>query len=164
MFTGDRSGDFLYQAMFTAGLANQPKSSDLNDGLTLIGCRITAAVRCAPPANKPTPAEVEQCSQWLLPELTVERRAIIALGAIAFRSVLRLAPRLAWTLPRPIPKFGHGMEVGIEDGPVLLASYHPSQQNTFTGRLDQEMLVSVLLRAAQISRRPEQPGELPLRG
>jgi uracil-DNA glycosylase family 4 len=153
MFTGDRSGDFLYQALYTAGLANQPHSSSRDDGLALIGCRVTAAVRCAPPANRPTPGEIEQCTQWLLPELRIERRAIVALGAIAFGSVLRLAPRLGWSLPRPLPKFGHGVEVSIDDGPVLLASYHPSQQNTFTGKLNQEMLVSVLLSAAAHCRR-----------
>jgi uracil-DNA glycosylase family 4 len=151
MFTGDRSGDFLYRALHTAGLANQPHSIGIDDGLALIGCRIAAAVRCAPPANKPTPAETEQCSQWLLPELAVERRAVVALGAIAFGAVLRLAPRLDWPLPRPLPKFGHGAEVALEKGPTLLASYHPSQQNTFTGKLDQEMLVAVLRRAAVIA-------------
>ncbi|HEY7703410.1 MAG TPA: uracil-DNA glycosylase [Acidimicrobiia bacterium] len=151
MFTGDRSGDFLYRALHAAGLANQPDSIAIDDGLTLIGCRVTAAVRCAPPANKPTPAEIEQCSQWLLPELAIERRVVVALGAIAFRAVLRLAPRLGWLLPRPLPKFGHGAEVAVDKGPRLLASYHPSQQNTFTGKLDQEMLVAVLRRAAAVA-------------
>jgi uracil-DNA glycosylase family 4 len=148
MFTGDRSGDFLFRALHTAGLANQPSSIGPGDGLRLIGCRITAAVRCAPPANKPTAAEIEQCSQWLLPELMFERRAVLALGAIAFGAVLRIGPRLGWELPRPLPRFGHGAEVAVGGGPVLLASYHPSQQNTFTGRLDQAMLVSVLRTAS----------------
>jgi uracil-DNA glycosylase family 4 len=152
MFTGDRSGEWLYRALFHNGLANQSASHDRDDGLTLTGCRITAAIRCAPPANRPARDELDRCSQWLLPEL--ERpgvRVLLALGGIAFDQVLRLVPQIGWGSTRPRPRFAHGTEVVLSGGPLLLASYHPSQQNTFTGRLTEEMLDRVVARARALS-------------
>lgn len=148
MFTGDRSGEWLYRALFRNGLANQPGSHNRCDALTLTGCRITAVIRCAPPDNRPTREELVRCSHWLVPEL--ERSAVkvlLALGGIAFDQVLRLAPQIGWAFARPRPRFAHGAEVVLSGGPVLLGSYHPSQQNTFTGRLTEEMLDGVVARA-----------------
>ena len=152
MFTGDRSGDFLFASLHRTGFANQPTSSQPGDGLQLQDLRITAAVRCAPPQNKPTPEEVATCSRWLVPEL--ERpgiRVIVALGGLAFSQVLGHAPALGWDVPSPPkPKFGHAVEVVLGGGPALLASYHPSQQNTFTGRLTPEMFDHIFQRARDI--------------
>lgn len=141
MFTGDRSGDFLFASLHRTGFANQPTSTHIDDGLELIDLQITAAVRCAPPQNKPTTEEVATCSRWLLPELARPGiRVVVALGGLAFSQVLGHAPGLGWRVPRPKPKFGHGVEVSLGGGPTLIASYHPSQQNTFTGRLTPQML------------------------
>ena len=143
VFTGDRSGDFLFAALHRAGLASIPTSTRADDGLELRGCRVTAAVRCAPPANRPTPEESARCLPYLRRELGLCAGApvVLALGALAWRAILR-----ALDPPRPWPRFGHGAcaPVGAR---VMVASYHPSQQNTFTGRLTPEMLDEVLERA-----------------
>ena len=149
MFTGDRSGDFLFAALHRAGLASQPVSTGRDDGLRLLGCRVTAAVRCAPPANRPTPQERERCRPYLVRELALcpGTRVILALGAIGWDAALRtLAP------PRPWPRFGHGAEAPL--GPVtLVGAYHPSQQNTFTGRLTPAMMDAVLARCCALAGR-----------
>jgi uracil-DNA glycosylase family 4 len=146
VFTGDRSGDWLFRAMYRAGLANQPSSERRDDGLELIGAYVTAAVRCAPPANKPTPQERTACAPFLARELALLPgiRAIVCLGNFAYEAMcqhLGVAPR---------PKFGHGVEVAIGDGRVLVCSFHPSQQNTFTGKLTESMLDDVFRRAAAL--------------
>jgi uracil-DNA glycosylase family 4 len=153
MFTGDRSGDWLYRALHRAGFANRPTSWASGDGLVLTGIRITAAVRCAPPANRPTPAERETCGGWLDRDLALAAprlRSVLALGSFAWDATLASARRLSWTVPRPKPRFGHGVETTVEVGPGhavrLVASYHPSQQNTFTGKLTAAMLDEVLVR------------------
>lgn len=152
MFTGDRSGDWLYSALHRAGLANQATSADLGDGLRLSGAWITAVVRCAPPANKPLPAERDACVSFLARELPLlpELRAIIALGAFAWDGVTRAVALAGAPAPRPKPRFGHGAEAVAGDLP-LLGCYHPSQQNTFTGRLTEEMLDAVLTRAKALA-------------
>ncbi|HEX6947255.1 MAG TPA: uracil-DNA glycosylase [Acidimicrobiia bacterium] len=152
MFTGDRSGDFLFASLYRTGFANQPTSSHVGDGLELAGLRITATVRCAPPQNRPTREEVANCSRWLLPELSRPGlRVVVALGGLAFDQVLKHGPGLGWEVPRPKPRFGHGSELNLRGGPTLLASYHPSQQNTFTGRLRAEMLDGVFERARALA-------------
>jgi uracil-DNA glycosylase len=148
VFTGDRSGDFLFAALHRAGLANRPVSVRAGDGLALRDCFITAAVRCAPPANKPTPAERDACAPWLDDELALLGRArvIVCLGAFAWAAGLRaLAPGL-----RPRPRFGHGAEA-VTPRRALLGCFHPSQQNTFTGRLTPVMLDAVLGRAVALA-------------
>jgi len=146
MFTGDRSGEFLFASLFRAGLANQPSSLSRDDGLTLSGCYVTAAVRCAPPQNRPTPDERERCLPYLRRELELLTNVsvIVCLGALAWEAALALLdPR-----PRPRPHFGHAAEFASRPAqPVLLASFHPSQQNTFTGRLTAPMLDAVFERA-----------------
>jgi uracil-DNA glycosylase family 4 len=151
MFTGDRSGDWLYGALHRAGLADQATSVGRDDGLTLRDVLITAAVRCAPPANKPTPTERETCRPWLEAELEHLDRVcvIVALGAIAFDTVLRIAGTTAPSAARP--RFAHLAEVALQCGRTLLASYHPSQQNTFTGRLTEPMFDRVWARAKELA-------------
>ncbi len=155
MFTGDRSGDWLYAALHRAGLANQPTSVDADDGLELHGAWITAAVRCAPPANKPTPAERDACLPFLARELELLAgvRVLLCLGSFGWDGALRVLASMAATreaIPRPRPKFGHGAEVPI--GPyTLLGSFHPSQQNTFTGKLTEPMTDAVLARAVELA-------------
>ncbi len=147
MFTGDRSGDFLYAALNRAGLASQAESTSREDGLELKGVYITAAVRCAPPANKPTTEERDNCREYLESEfdlLLPQTRAILALGKYAFDQVIRLLRDRGVAIPAPVPKFGHGATVELESAPTLVASFHPSQQNTFTGKLTPEMLDDVL--------------------
>lgn len=154
VFTGDRSGDWLFASLHRVGLANQPTSVHADDGLDLRGTRIVAAVRCAPPDNKPTTAEKSRCAPWLdreLALLTPHLRCLVALGSIGWDATLGAARRAGWEVPRPKPRFGHGAEA-VLGGPhgevVLLGSFHPSQQNTFTGRLTEPMLDAVLGRAA----------------
>jgi uracil-DNA glycosylase len=146
VFTGDRSADFLVAAMFRTGLASQPTSIRADDGLRLIGCRMTAAVRCAPPANKPTPSEQAKCRPYLIRELALlPPKVIVALGGLAWQETLR-----ALDPPRPWPKFGHGAEARL-GATALLGCYHPSQQNTFTGRLTPPMIDDVLGRAVALT-------------
>lgn len=149
MFTGDRSGDWLYRALHRAGYANQAEAIAVGDGLELRDCYITAAVRCAPPANKPTGAERDNCESWLVEELSQLDKAevLVALGQFAFNQILRLHPR---AVAGPRPTFGHLAEVAIGGGKRLIASYHPSQQNTFTGRLTEAMLDAVFSRTAAL--------------
>jgi uracil-DNA glycosylase family 4 len=146
VFTGDRSGDVLFAALHRAGLANQPTSVSADDGLRLTGCRVAAAVRCAPPANRPTPEERDRCLPFLRRELDLLPGAdvLLALGAFGWDAALR-----ALEAPRPWPRFGHGSQARVGDR-HLLGSYHPSQQNTFTGRLTPAMLDDVLARAARL--------------
>jgi uracil-DNA glycosylase family 4 len=155
MFTGDRSGDFLFAALSRSGLASQPTSSRLGDGLRLRGAWITAAVRCAPPANRPTPAERDACLPWGVRELRLlgEVRVIVCLGAFAWDAALRLTAEAAGegsSPPRPRPRFGHGSELTAEPY-SLIGCYHPSQQNTFTGRLTEPMIDAILERARELA-------------
>jgi uracil-DNA glycosylase family 4 len=153
IFTGDRSGDWLFASLHRVGLAVLPTSVRAGDGQALIGTRMLAAVRCAPPDNKPTVEERDTCAPWLdaelaavLPGLTVA----VALGAYAWQSLLAALTRLGEPVPRPRPAFGHGAEARVGDL-LLLASFHPSQQNTFTGKLTEPMLDKVLGRAAGVA-------------
>jgi uracil-DNA glycosylase family 4 len=148
MFTGDRSGDWLYAAMFRAGLANQPESVSADDGLTLRDAWVTAPVRCAPPDNKPTIEERDQCAPFLARELQLlpSIRVMIALGAFGWNGVLSSLASCGMEIPRPKPKFSHGAEAQIGHFTVI-GSYHVSQQNTFTGRLTEPMLDAVFARA-----------------
>lgn len=149
MFTGDRSGEWLYRALHKAGFANQPQSASRDDGLELIDCAITAVCHCAPPDNKPTPAEIVHCRSWfqettdLLPV-----RVFVALGQIGWRAVVDEARRREWWNEK-LPRFGHAAVVRLRDGHVLIGSYHPSQQNTFTARLTEPMLDRVFALARQ---------------
>jgi len=149
IFTGDRSGDFLFAALHRAGLADRPVSRRSDDGLTLHDCFITAAVRCAPPANRPTPTERDTCLPYATRELAAltHARVIVCLGGFAWAAGLRLLEQAGRSVPRPRPRFGHGAE--LPGSPRLLGCFHPSQQNTFTGRLTPAMLDAVLARAAQ---------------
>lgn len=152
VFTGDRSGDWLFASLWRCGLANQPTSVARDDGLELNGAYVTAAVRCAPPANKPLPAERDTCFPYLVRELELLReiRAIVCLGGFAWEAALRLRAALGEPAPRPKPRFGHGAELPGERWP-LIGCYHPSQQNTFTGRLTEPMIDDVFLRAREIA-------------
>jgi uracil-DNA glycosylase family 4 len=148
MFTGDRSGDWLYAALHRAGLANRPSSESRGDGLRLEGAYVTAVVRCAPPANRPAPAERDNCLPFLERELELlaRCRTILALGAFGWDGALRALRGLGAEAPRPRPRFGHEAEAQV-GGWALVGSYHPSQQNTFTGRLTEQMLDSAIARA-----------------
>jgi uracil-DNA glycosylase family 4 len=152
MFTGDRSGGWLYAALHRAGYANRPDSTGRDDGLRLSDAYVTAVVRCAPPANRPSPAERDDCLPYLSRELSLlERcRTIVALGAFAWDGALRALRRIGCETPRPRPRFGHGAEAAIADW-LLIGCYHPSQQNTFTGRLTEPMLDAVLARARELA-------------
>jgi uracil-DNA glycosylase family 4 len=153
VFTGDASGDFLFSAMHAVGLANQAESRRANDGLQLINSYVAAGVRCAPPANKPTPLETATCEPFLVRELALlaDVRVLFALGAIAWASCFRaIAAVTGEPPPRPRPRFGHGAEARVA-GYTVVGSYHPSQQNTFTGKLSQPMLRAVLERAVALA-------------
>jgi uracil-DNA glycosylase len=157
MFTGDRSGDFLFAALARTGFANQPTSVDRSDGLSLRDARITAAVRCAPPANRPTPGERDNCLPWTVREMQLlgDVRVLLCLGGFAWDAALRLLATLGGPDAKPIrpkPRFGHGVEWQGAGVPyTLLGCYHPSQQNTFTGKLTEPMIDSVLLRARELA-------------
>jgi uracil-DNA glycosylase family 4 len=159
MFTGDPSGGILMAALHEVGLASQPTSSDLNDGLTLRGVRLTAPVHCAPPADKPTTEERDTCRSWLRAELELLRptlRTVVVLGGFGWQAVLPVLATAGWQLPRPRPSFGHAVHMalpgtGDRRGLDLLGCYHPSRRNTSTGRLTSQMLVDVLARAAELA-------------
>ena len=158
MFTGDRSGDVLYAALHAVGLASQPTAVSSADGLTLYGVRITAPVKCAPPANKPTPDERDNCRPWLAAELALlapTLRVIVVLGAFGWQALLPVLSAAGWHVPTPRPKFGHGVRVSL-DGPAplhLVGCYHVSQQNTFTGKLTPAMVEDVLTTAKGLAGR-----------
>jgi uracil-DNA glycosylase len=166
IFTGDRSGDFLFASLYRCGLAEKPTSVAAGDGQRLLGARMVAAVRCAPPDNKPEPAERDACASWLAAELrlvTADVRAIVCLGGFAWQAIWLAMRSCGFALPRPRPAFGHGTEVRLAsphapDGVLLIGCYHPSQQNTFTGRVTAAMLDAVFARASDAadmeSRRP----------
>ena len=153
IFTGDRSGDFLFASLHRTGFSNQPTSTHRNDGLALDGMWIAAVVRCAPPANRPTPDERDTCLPYLERELTVlqDARVVVCLGSFAWDGVLRALAALGETA-RPKPRFGHGAEADVGRF-RLLGTYHPSQQNTFTGKLTPAMLDAVFVRAAELAGR-----------
>jgi uracil-DNA glycosylase family 4 len=153
VFTGDRSGDFLFAALHRTAFANQPVSLHAGDDLALRDAWITAAVRCAPPANKPAPAERDRCLPFAARELEQLPgvRVVVCLGAFAWDAALRLLALRGVAIPRPRPRFGHAAELVIAGAPALLGCFHPSQQNTFTGRLTPSMLDAVLLRAREIA-------------
>jgi uracil-DNA glycosylase family 4 len=152
MFTGDRSGDFLYAALHRAGLASSPLSAHRDDGLTLRGIWITAAVRCAPPANQPTPDERDACQGWLLRELDAlpSLRAVLCLGAFGWEAALRALRARGAAIPSPAPRFGHEAEARV-GGLTLVGSFHPSQQNTFTRKLTVPMFDAIFARARELA-------------
>jgi len=144
MFTGDKSGEWLYRALHKAGFANQPTAHSADDGLELLGCSITAVCHCAPPDNKPTNEEIANCREWLIDTIDLlQPRVLLALGQIAWRAALDEARRRGWHAGK-LPRFGHGAKHALAGGRWLQASYHPSQQNTFTGKLTEPMLDAVL--------------------
>lgn len=153
MFTGDSSGDWLYAALHRCGLAAQEGATHAGDGQQLLSTRIIASVKCAPPQNKPTIDERDTCAPWLLRELEFcvpTARSLVALGSFGWAAALRAFKQMGLPVPRPLPKFGHGHEVGV--GPLtLIGSYHPSQHNTFTGRLTKDMMDDVFRRAREIA-------------
>ena len=158
MFTGDRSGDWLYRSMWRAGLANQPTSVDASDGLELIGAYVTSTVKCAPPQNSPLPAERDNCRAFVERELAAlnDLAVVVCLGSFAYAAAASLLGL------RPRPRFGHGVEAVVAHGPfagvTVICSFHPSQQNTFTGRLTEPMLDAVFQRAATVAGVPEVEG------
>jgi uracil-DNA glycosylase family 4 len=150
IFTGDRSGDWLFAALYRAGLARLPISVSLNDGQELLNVRMLAAVRCAPPANKPTTDERDTCAPWMVRELELLRptlRVVVALGGFAWASAFPALKAAGYEVPARRPAFGHLREAREGAGPLIVGSYHPSQQNTFTGKLTEEMLDAVFARA-----------------
>jgi uracil-DNA glycosylase family 4 len=152
MFTGDRSGEMLFRALHRAGFANQPEGRKADDGLRLSRAYITAAVRCAPPANRPSPAERDNCKPYLEDEFSVfgPVPVVVALGGFAFDQVLRILTDQGEAVPRPRPRFSHGVEVNLEST-VVIGCYHPSQQNTFTGRLTESMFDTIWQRAQSLT-------------
>ncbi|MEU1119788.1 MULTISPECIES: uracil-DNA glycosylase [unclassified Streptomyces] len=156
MFTGDKSGDFLYPALYDVGLASRPTTESADDGLTLYGTRITSPVHCAPPANKPTVEERDTCRPWLVSELELlapTLKAVVVLGGFGWQAALPAFAAAGWQVPRPRPAFGHGAHVVLPGGPTgagldLFGCFHVSQRNTFTGRLTPAMLRDVLRTAA----------------
>ncbi len=156
IFTGDRSGDWLFGALYRAGFANQPTSVSRDDGLRLRGAYIAACVRCAPPSNRPTPEERDTCLPYLARELRLlsELRIIVCLGAFALDGIARVLGL------KPSPRFGHGAEIRLSDGRTVLCSFHPSQQNTFTGKLTVPMFEAIFVRARELAS-PSPPGRGP---
>ena len=156
MFTGDRSGDLLYRTLYTLGFASSPFSRHRADGLTLRGAYVTAPLRCAPPANKPLREELANCAPYLLQELSLlsNVRVVVALGKIAFDNYLGTYRQRAIPLPSPRPRFGHGATFRLADGIHLIGSYHPSQQNTQTGRLTEAMFEEVFRKARHMLEAP----------
>jgi uracil-DNA glycosylase family 4 len=152
MFTGDESGNWLYRALWETGFANQPTSEHAADGLALRRAYVTATVRCAPPANKPTLDEIARCQPYLLEELALldRVRVVVGLGRIGWQAYLRARTAMAAAPPLARPVFGHGVPTRFADGVTLIASYHPSQQNTFTGKLTRPMLRAVFARARRL--------------
>jgi uracil-DNA glycosylase len=166
VFTGDRSGDFIFASLYRCGLAARPDSVTAGDGQRLIGARVAAVVRCAPPENKPTPQERDRCIPWLTAELqmvTPTLRVIVCLGGFAWQALWPVLAGAGYEMPRPRQAFGHGAETVLrsEGQPdvLLLGCYHPSQQNTFTGRLTPAMLDQIFTRASAFARRAVLPGE-----
>jgi uracil-DNA glycosylase family 4 len=157
VFTGDRSADWLFGSLYRAGFANQPKSVHRDDGLRLHGAFIGAAVRCPPPGNRPLPQERDNCLPYAAEELRLLEgvRVIVCLGSFAWDAALRLSAMLGEPPARPKPRFAHGAEHELRGGRTLLGSYHPSQQNTFTGKLTRPMMDAVFSRARDLARRPE---------
>ncbi|WP_308424773.1 uracil-DNA glycosylase [Longimycelium tulufanense] len=159
MFTGDRSGDVLYAALHEVGLASQPVAVSRDDGLELFGTRITAPVRCAPPENRPTPGERDNCRAWLARELELLRpnlRVVVVLGGFGWQAVLPVLHAAGWPVPTPRPRFGHGVHLTLPSAAGgrdlhVLGCYHVSQQNTFTGRLTPAMLQDLLREAARLA-------------
>jgi len=152
MFTGDRSGDWLFRALYKADFANQPTAADSNDGLQLMNCAITAVCHCAPPGNKPTPEEVRSCRPYLFETADLMPvRVLLALGQIGWRGAVDFCIAKGWWEGKR-PKFGHGACVELADGRHLLGCYHPSQQNTFTGRLTEEMIDAVMTQAKELTK------------
>lgn len=154
IFTGDRSGDWLFAALHRAGLASQPTSTSADDGLELLHTRITVPVRCAPPANKPTTDERNTCSTWLTAEWRLLRptvRAVVVLGGYGWAALWPVLRAAGVEVPKRVPPFGHGVEVELAAGPTVLGCFHVSQQNTFTGTLTEPMLDAVLLRARELA-------------
>lgn len=159
MFTGDRSGDWLFGALHRAGFANQPGSTHRDDGLRLSDVFVSAAVRCAPPANKPTPTERDACRPWLEAELDLmpQVRVVVTLGSFAWTQTLKLLEGRGHSVPKPRPRFGHCAEAALGGRLTLLGSYHPSQQNTFTGTLTEPMFDAVWSRAQALAERDPRP-------
>jgi len=156
MFTGDQSGLWLYRSMFRAGLCSQPESSSRTDGLQLIDCVMTSACHCAPPQNRPTPAELDDCRSWFDETLDlVKPTVIVALGQIAWNAVARTARERQW-LSGSRPPFAHGKKIRLANQAILLGCYHPSQQNTFTGRLTESMLDEIMFLASDLIRKNRQ--------
>jgi uracil-DNA glycosylase family 4 len=152
VFTGDRSGDWLFAALHAVGMANQPTSVSRDDGLRLVGCWVAAAVRCAPPDNRPTPAERDECLPFAVRELALlpAARVIVCLGGFAWDAALRILDAAGEEIPRPRPRFAHAVETWVGER-ALLGCYHPSQQNTFTGRLKPGMMEDVLRRGLALT-------------
>jgi uracil-DNA glycosylase family 4 len=152
IFTGDRSGDWLYRALYRFGFANQPNSTHRGDGLKLIDAYITAAIHCCPPGNRPLPSELANCRSYLLDEFgRLKRvRVVVALGQIAFRTYFEARKQMGWSNPVPLPTFGHGLMVRLPDGITVISSYHPSQQNTQTGKLTEAMFDDVFRKSREI--------------
>lgn len=152
VFTGDRSGDWLYAALHRFGFASQPDSVHRDDGMRLTDCYIGATIRCAPPDNKPLPGEFAACQPFLVEEIRLlkDMRVVLALGKIAFDHYMKACRMAGFEKPRPAPKFGHGVVYALPWGVTLLGSYHPSQQNTFTGKLTTEMFDHVFAQACRV--------------